>query len=134
MVVCPSFGANITPELCFFGADYAHIDLTLRLSTRLLDAPIKDIAELDWPVVARAKQIQRINTCKRADFMKHWRAVVVEESLNHFEGCRVQFLEDPESEALSDRRIGAIEDGVGSSAFNPFGAAVGEQPPSCVRV
>lgn len=53
--MCPAPGAYIGPQLYFFWTDDAHPNLPLVFSSRWLNRPVKDVAEFDGPVVARAE-------------------------------------------------------------------------------
>src|SRR5262249_44145735 len=134
MLVCPPFCANVSPELRFLRTDDAHINCTLEFSPVLLDTLIKDVADLERPVVARAEQIQRVDSGKRTHFVKNGRTLAVKEVLHYFQSRRSQILEKTEPKALSDWRSDAIKDSVCSSALNPLGPAVGEQTTSCLCV
>jgi hypothetical protein len=57
--------------------------MSRKFSRGLLHRPVKDIADLDRPVVARAKQIQRSDTREGTYLVKRRRAAVEKEALNH---------------------------------------------------
>ena len=81
MFVRPTAGADIGPQLCFFRTDESYADRTVVLSRRLLDGPIKDVAELDRPIVAGAEQLQRGNPSKWAHLMRNRSSAIQEEVL-----------------------------------------------------
>ena len=82
MFVRPSSRAYFRPNLSFFRFDDAHGDMTIALIIGKLDRPVKDAADLDRPVVAPTKQIQRGDASERAYFMKHRRVVIAKKALN----------------------------------------------------
>jgi|SRR5581483_686073 len=139
MLVRPGLCADVRPQLRFPRFDNVHADLVWAAGRDRLHGPIKDAADLDWPVVARAEQFMRGNAGQRTDFVECRRAALEKEALDGFHRSSAQFLKQAKAETLGNRRIDAVEDGVRSSALDPFRAAFGEEPPPgrselCARV
>ncbi len=126
MFVRPAPCADVAPQLRFFRLDDPHADGTLLLCSGPLDRPAKNIAYLDRSVIAGTEHLQRSNPCERTHFVKHRRSAVEKEAFNHVQRGWAQFLEDTESESLSDGRVDAVEDCVCATAFYPVGTAVRE--------
>ena len=133
MFVRPAPNTWISPELCFFGTCNPHPDIAVVCWRGLLNRPIQNVADLDRSVLADTEQLQRSDSSKRTYFMKDLRPAVEKKALDHIHRGRSQFLEDAESESLSDRGVDTIEDRVCSCAFNPLGTAVGEYPTARLR-
>jgi hypothetical protein len=91
--MCPAPGANVSPELRFFWTRDTHTDINLWFSRRLLNLPIKYVADFDWPVVSLTKQIQRRYPGEGTHFVMDRSASVEKEPLNHVQRRGSQFLE-----------------------------------------
>lgn len=89
----PTPGANVSPKLRFFWTRDTHTDINLWFRRRLLNRPIKHVAELDWPVVSLTKQIQRSHPRERTHFVMDRSASVEKEAFNQVQRSGGQFLE-----------------------------------------
>ncbi|MFL6464449.1 MAG: hypothetical protein ACJ73N_08605 [Bryobacteraceae bacterium] len=100
---------------------------------RLLHRLIEDVTDLQRPVVAGTEQVQGSDTRQWTHFMLHGCSTVEEETLDHLQRRRAQWLEEAKPKALSNRRVDPIKGGVGSGVLHPPGTAVGEETTSRFR-
>jgi hypothetical protein len=112
--------------LRFFWTRDTHTDINLWFSRGPLNRPIKYVAELDWPVVSLAKQIQRRYARERTHLMMDRSASVQKEALNHIQRSGSQLLENAKTKALSDGRVDPVENCVCPGTFNPRRTALGK--------
>ncbi len=139
VVMRPAAGADFAPESGFLPLNSAHCDTAcfcvsasfcMRLQG-ICDWLEKNAAQLDWPIVTPAEEIESISANKWADFMLHGRPAVKEKPFNLIQHCPIQILKESQAEGLGDRRVCAIEDREGAAAFHPLRLAFREQPAAC---
>src|ERR1700676_1218738 len=85
MFVHPAPRAYVSPELGFFRSDDAHMDTALIFSRGLLHRTVKDVADLDRPVIAPTEQVQRSHARQRAYLVKHRCSAFEKEALNRIQ-------------------------------------------------
>src|SRR5579863_318039 len=132
MFVRPAPCAYVRPKRGLLRVDHADIYITRVFSRGSLDRPVQDVAELYRPVIAQTEQIQCGDPRERAYFVKNGCSPVEKETLDHVERGRTEFLEYAQPETLRDRRVDAVEGGVGPGAFDPVGAAFRMQSTLCL--
>lgn len=126
MLVRPATGADLAPQLRFFGSNEAHLNRTRWVLSGRLDRPAKDVAEFDRAVAAGAEHVECGDARERAHLVEHRRAALAEEGFDDVERGRTEFLKQTEAEGLGEGRADAVEDGKGAGTLHPFRTAVGK--------
>lgn len=125
MLVGPPAGVDRGPQQRLIAADNSDPNRIGKRRDRRLDGAVEYVADFEGPVIARAEQVERRGSRKRAHFV-HWgRAPFEEEELDLVQGLGRQHLRHPEAEGLRCRSIHAVEDDIGARAPHDRGIAAG---------